>query len=287
MDQEWITLDERMTLHVLDPAPIPTLLVEGKDDVEFVLRLIKHSEQLMNTEYLVVVTESKSVYFARRDELEFAHCVLLDRNHDVALDDSENVVYTHFYSVESYLVREPVVEAAVRRLARPGDLRHFNYTAMFAALVAAIRPVARVCWLKVKCRGPWEDVPCEGLSIWQVVDQSTLLPNCVREEHWWTGVLSRVGLTMDDPELKSLCDQAEKALAKFDDQAMLRLVPGKHLFDVMYEYFRRYMQSCMTGGKSKRAFYVDLCGHLMEDKFARDLLARLVGRLLPQNTFGC
>jgi len=267
---DWVWTIDELVAHSkgFDKRPTPTLLVEGPDDVEFFHRVLKNHPAFRDNFWIMAQLGGKKTYWARQSELAFHHCVALDRDHDEPSGDPR-VVYTHYYSMESYLILEPVVSSLVQRLASIADQRTYDYPNMFLKLAAIVLPLAAISWIKSEVGGQWLGLPAENVSVWKVVNHDTLNTDESRLKALLSPALTELGLSYEDAEFQYLWNQAVQSLGSCGNEDLLRIVPGKHLLAAMHRYFSENLESCVAGRKDE-GFFLDLCSYAMEDQRCQD-----------------
>ena len=116
-----LTIEDKMNESVFlgsNDLARPALIIEGTDDIWAYSYLFKLSRLRGHGDIDVVIGKGKDTILKYHDEgqLSFQYVILLDADHDRWLDfcrRDENIVYTHYYSVESYFTSEAVVESTV------------------------------------------------------------------------------------------------------------------------------------------------------------------------------
>lgn len=275
--REYVTLDEWENLSILDAGDVPTIIVEGVTDVPFVRQLLKCSAQFQTHEYLVVVTgaKSKCLDLYSTGKLRRGCAILLDRDHDEfkgLMVDDRLVVYTHYYSFESYLVREHVVGAMMRQQASDVQLKQYSYRELIRSIAHCTVLSTRICALKVMIGGEWLEIPCQSEAVWKFADQETMEPNLKRAQDFVAKYVSEGKEIISRPVSCSEWARCEFYSDSFDQDFWLKVVPGKHVLDALERYLDIHFPSL---GKKISNFRDFLCGFVGLDRLCSEVVSRL------------
>lgn len=282
-DLDYLTLQDRLNLCLFEPQSPPAIVVEGDTDLPVVSRLLKISSQLsgLNPDFVVAGNKEAVLRAVADGALVFNYVAILDKDHDEFFDllvDEPKILYTHFYSIESYLTRRGVVEAAVNSLANHRDAQTYDYDIMMNGFRAAIDPLLLLLIARVRLKGKWLSVKVCDVSVWKVASSATLELDQERALKWRDSSLEEAGLSVADFQREAAFLQEVAQTADEDD--LLSIVPGRQVLDYVYFYFSiRYPE--FAAKRSKKCFMVDLCCHVQCDCTCTELVEKIEDVLGP------
>ncbi|EOO05703.1 hypothetical protein IAW_05012 [Bacillus cereus str. Schrouff] len=271
-----LTIEDKKSAAIFEGNAIPCLIVEGTTDVLLYEKLLVDME--ITGDFDIVNGESKTnikkFIEEEGEDVSFLYLVILDSDYERYLNcclNRENVIYTHFYTMENYITSHVVIQEVINHFStlRTGRI---DATQLMADIVDSIKPYILACLAKLN--KDWnvklEDV---GLEKWDY--RTDLQVNATKLLHYLESNLS-IDLTQ---ELESY----EEELDTIIQTGKLELVvSGKRLYDALYWRLVQLFPQFMSG-RSKKSFERELYCYMQYDSNAQELRGQ-IERYFQQNS---
>ncbi len=277
-----LTIEDKMNESVfLGPNDVgrPALIIEGTDDTWAYSYLFKLSRLRGNGDIDVVIGNGKETILKYHDEgqLSFQYVILLDADHDRWLDccrQDENIVYTHYYSVESYFTSEAVVESTVDDFA---DV--FTKDDKAKILLMEVKESLSPLYIAtlMKLNNKWS-IRLENCSINRWVDSQTGLIDPRKLGSYITEELKRKDALRESQNLY-LAKAYEASSSNHNDQMVPfadidRVVSGKQKLEAVYHLFRVHFP-CVMEHRKLKVFRQDLVKNICRSEEAVSLVEKI------------
>lgn len=252
-----LTLEDKLNTIFFEPLR-PALVLEGDSDVEIYQKMLTLS-RLDWGKIDIVIADGKNqiVQYIDNDRIPNNFVAVVDADYDYynnSLIKNTKIIYTHFYTVENYLVRRPVLQKLLDDFKRIGN-ESIQVDDIIMDIRAMTEPFAMACVAKLS--NGWK-IPLESQNIERFFDKnSQTISQSKLEEYIYDELEER---DIENPKInwRDIADKYDNLLVEFDED---QLITGKIKLDALFKYFVNKFPEQMKG-RRKSAFRNDLIANI-------------------------
>lgn len=271
-----LTLEDKINVSTFfEKDSPPALIVEGKTDTKIYSRMLVISELKWDEIDLVFAEGKRNIIKAIEDGLPFEYVALMDLDLDAynnCCRTEEEIVYTHFYSVENYLTTEEVLDLLINDI-RTIHQPIINANQIIERLEEELFPLAIACILKADHDWSIKLEQCDVMR-WHS-DERKIDANSLKE--YLLQQLNSVGISMSSNELDELYIQ-KTADIKAAGMVLDKIVPGKQKLTSVFFEFQRNFPHHMSR-RQINIFTLDLYKYITESKYIKELVQEIDEKL--------
>ncbi len=281
-DAEYLKLDDAISAVYDYGFEIkPALIVEGKTDIDVYGKLLTYSNLEIN-KYDVIIGDCKSNILTHIEEenIPFQYVALIDSDHERHrgnLQEVDNIIYTHCYDMENYLVEDEVIEKTLRDLTTI-----FTRNITISTLKQEVYQIILPLYIANKFKIRYMD---ENKKLFKIEDLS------IENQKWWQAR----SLSINKDKLKAyIKEELEKLDETFNEEIwntiemeayreldaekklidINLIVKGRRMVESYYFVFKKNLTNQMDQ-KNKHSFSKDLIKNIHCSLNAQKLLEEI------------
>ncbi|WP_196590507.1 hypothetical protein [Pectinatus frisingensis] len=271
-----INLEDKINTSLLEPHTLPGLIVEGKTDISIYDKMFSSSKVLSTIDFIIGESKSAIITAYKSKTINFPCVILLDKDYDGYLKScltDDNIVYTHYYTMENYLTTEAVIDATNKDFQSLH--RKFSTNDIIKEVKAQIEPYVIFCLIKLKQH--W-DIKLEECNIVRWLEDNNLKAEELRD--YILGSLKKIGIKESKVALNEKYDEEKLLFEKADKYQQEEVTHGKQKLAILFYVFKsKYNDSFEK--RNVDVFTVDLLKNISCCDAVNELTATIEEKIKP------
>lgn len=272
----YLTIEDKNNLKFFDSDERPALIVEGKSDWLIYSRVFIFSSLLRRFDIVVGESKNNILKYYNDNKIEFKYLILLDADYERfkgGCIDDENIIYTHYYTIENYLTLKDVVEKTFFDFMLACIPEGLDVERILEEVMCEITPFVVVSLMKMD--NNW-NIKLEDFKIDRWMDDGKvkidILKNYVLKK------LHDGGIVVDDNQFLQIYERLLRVFTEIPTDKKDCVIHGKRKLEVLFYVFKKYFPYHFKS-KNIDHFTLDLLKNIQYSNLIKELISNIDERM--------